>query len=254
MKNRTVLGIICILLAIVLMFAVVPWLSRKKDKSVPTVVAAVDIARGTKITEKMVKTVSLPSEYRQEHALSEVSLAVGQYAGCDMFSGDILTNEKLKENADGASDALYRLRDGEFAMTVSFSTPTKGFSGQLENGDVVRIFMQDAKEAVVSPKELRYLRVITTLTQSGESRDAAKVGTTGQEKASSVMFAVNDAQAALLFRYAAENKVFCAFVCHGSDPRAAGYLAEQDRYFAEAEKEAAGSSAIAATEEQTDGN
>ena len=233
MKNRTVLGIICIAISLVLLLFLVPWLEQKTDKTVTVVRATADIPRGTQITEEMVKTVKLHADDVQKDALKTVADAVGRYAAADIYEDDTLTAKKLKTEANAASDVLYRLRDGEIAVTVSFSNAANGFSGQLENGDIVKLFVQGEDKSVYSPAELQYLRVITTLTQNGESRDTAKVGAASgsQEKASSVMFAVNEVQAALLFRNGGSG-ISCAFVCHGSDARAEEYLAKQAAYFA----------------------
>lgn len=260
MKSRTIIGIFCILLSVGLILVAVPWLSAKEEDTVPAVCARVNIARGTKITEKMLEVVQVRKEDRRENTLTVLSGAVGNYAGCDIFAGDRLTQEKIKAEANAVSDVLYRLQDGEYAVTVSFASATKGFSGQLENGDIVKIYLDGGASGLFSPKELQYLRVITTLTQNGESRDSAKVGgkEEEQEKAASVMFAVRDIQAELLLPNAANNKAFCAFVCHGSDPRAEQYLAAQEIILREAEEARAeafdGSDVFPGEEAHTYGN
>lgn len=233
MKNRTLIGLICIVLSVVLMVFVVPRLSKIGEGTVSLVRAKTDIPRGTRITEAMVETVKVYAQDIGAKSLSDTKDAVGKFAACDMFAGDPLTAAKVKATADDASDVLYRLEEGELAVTVAFPDSARGFSGQLENGDIIKIFLTDAGNTAVSPEELHYVRVITTLTQSGESRDGAKVGTgaTSQEKASTVMLAVNAVQAGILLRYSGSTNISCAFVCHGSDARAAGYLAEQAALF-----------------------
>ena len=50
-KNRTVLGITCIVLALIICFVVSPLISRTSNKTVSVVLATVDIKSGDEITK-----------------------------------------------------------------------------------------------------------------------------------------------------------------------------------------------------------
>lgn len=59
MKNRMVLGIICMVLAVTLMFGVAPIVNRVSSQKVKIVRAVQDIAQGQQITAKDVKMVEV---------------------------------------------------------------------------------------------------------------------------------------------------------------------------------------------------
>ncbi len=229
MKNRTVIGIICIAFAFLVFFATIPMISNKTTAGTSCIRAKSKIARGSCITKEDIEVYT--SAEKHEGALNQEELIIGKYAVCDIFPGDSFTVEKLTDVSDSAAQSLCRLSDGELAVTVPVVNLSAGFSGQLENGDIVRVFIRKDTGSEV-PDELQYVRVITTVTSEGVSRDGAKAGSQQADALpASVMLAVNDEQASILFSHCADSSLYLAFVCHSYDGRAQGYLDTQKAYF-----------------------
>ncbi|MBQ2512041.1 MAG: hypothetical protein II534_01635 [Clostridia bacterium] len=232
MKNRTVIGIICIGVAMLISFVGIPLAARRADATVEIVRTLAAVEKGQPVRADMLETVRVGKSGLPEGILTDVKDAVGKYASCDMVRGDWVTSSKLTTDAVSAAGALRRLAPGELAVTVAVTSFADGFSGQLTNGDIVSVYVTSSKIRAFSPPALRYLRVITTVTGGGVNRDGA--GSDGQgeyELPETIMFAVNPEQAAELFEYSGTASVCCAFVCHGSDPEAASYLEQQRQWF-----------------------
>ena len=232
MKNRTVIGIICIAASLIIAFAVLPAVSGRMNGTVSVLRLRRDVPAGSILTRDDLEQISVGALNLPQDVISDLSRAVGKYAAGQLFAGDLLTGAKLRDRADGAADRLSRLEEGEMAVTVAISSFAAGFSGQLSNGDLVRIYVS-GREGTFSPEELSCVRVITTVTGEAALRDSAGVsGQDGMSLPASIMFAVNPEQAAKLFEYSSSSSVCCAFLCHADDEKAEGYLAAQQEWFA----------------------
>ena len=55
MKNRTIIGVICLVLAIIVTFVVAPLINRLADDTEEVVIVLQDIKQGSIITEEMVE-------------------------------------------------------------------------------------------------------------------------------------------------------------------------------------------------------
>ena len=55
MKNRTIIGVICLVLAIIVTFVVAPLINRLADDTEEVVIVLQDIKQGSVITEEMVE-------------------------------------------------------------------------------------------------------------------------------------------------------------------------------------------------------
>ncbi len=224
-KSRTAVGIICLALSFILFFAVAPALSGASAGTAEEIYASEYIPRGRLIEEGMLKKRTVRGGV--PGALGDLSAAVGKYAAVDIVEGDCILPAKLTDRASGAADVLGSLRDGEYAVTLEISSFSGAFSGQLENGDVLRIYVNGDGGAYV-PDELNFVRVISTVTSDGTVRDNMSMrDPDGNPLPASVMFLVCDRQAALLFSFDNKVRYNCAFVCHGTDRRAEGYLERQ---------------------------
>ena len=67
MKNRTVLGIICIALAILTVFVVSPVVNRFTDGETTVIRLAEDVKRGTKITKEDIEDVKVKELIDEKH-------------------------------------------------------------------------------------------------------------------------------------------------------------------------------------------
>ncbi|MDD2287067.1 MAG: SAF domain-containing protein, partial [Paludibacter sp.] len=87
MKNRAIIGIICIVLAVVTMFGVAPLVNKVAAGKTSIVRITQDIPQGTVITEDMVTIVEIGKTGLQENAVTDPKVVIGKYAVCDIKSG-----------------------------------------------------------------------------------------------------------------------------------------------------------------------
>ena len=234
MKNRTVLGLICILIALIITFAVAPLVNRVADKRIDIVRLKSDISQGYKISEEDIELVSVGAYNLPSDVITQSSDVIGKYASCDLMSGDWLTPSKLSETSDSAED-IFRTLDGtKQAISITISSFAGGLSGKLENGDIISLVVYDKSlgEALIPP-ELTYVRVITTTTADGFDKDELSANDDGTyDLPTTVTLLVNSEQAKLLTMYENTAKIHADLVYRGDDETAKKFLDAQDEYFA----------------------
>lgn len=233
MKNRTILGLVCILLAVTVMFGVAPVVNRLAAQKVQIVRVTRDIPQGTQITAADVAAVEVGGYNLPKSVLKDTRAVTGKYAACDIKSDDYLLPSMLTGTADSAGDVLNTLDGTEQAVSVSISDFACGLSGKLKNGDIVSVIVTQNKATSI-PRELTYVRVVTTTTSKGSDEDkqaASKDGTADQP--STVTLLVNAEQAKLLAGYDADSntKVHISLVYRGDAKTARKFLDAQAAVF-----------------------
>jgi pilus assembly protein CpaB len=232
MKNRTVIGLICIAAAAAAAFGLAPALAGNAAAETVAVRAVNRIPAGTLIEEDDVETVALGAQNLPAGLVTSTAAAVGRYATVDIVPGDLVLEEKLGDESASMTFALRTLRGGELAVTVRVTSFADGFSGQLRNGDVIQLYIFDRSTGqAFLPPELSYVSVITTVTGQGRCLDDAGEADESSSLPETIMLRVNRTQASLLFGYASSASVCCAFVCHGDTAAASEYLSAQAAFF-----------------------
>ena len=234
MKNRTILGIVCIILALVLAFAAAPLLNRMTDGHTDVIRIRRSVMQGRRLTEDDIETVSVGSFHLPDDVITDRETVVGRYAACDMTRGDYLFPSKLSDTADSASD-VFRLLDGsEYAISVTIPSFAGGLSGKLQNGDIVSLIVcrnDSGGGTSFVPDELRYVRVITSTTSEGVDRDEVVRNEDGTgELPSTLTLLASPEQARLLAQYENGARIHAALVCRGNEELAGQYLAAQKAF------------------------
>ena len=62
MKNRTIIGIVCMILSVAMTFAIAPVVNRLTSDTTTVVRLKQEVGRGTKITEDQVETVKVKTD------------------------------------------------------------------------------------------------------------------------------------------------------------------------------------------------
>ena len=233
MKNRTVIGIICIVLAVAVMFLVAPIVNNLTSDTVKVIRLSENVVQGTAISEKNLETVEVKSNTVTDGVLTKASDIVGKYAVSNLYKGDYLTTAKLSGEANTADSAFASLDGSKVAVSVTIDSFAAGLSGKLQNGDIISLIVvnKDSKEAVI-PAEFKYLRVITTTTAGGVDKDSVVKNEDGTfELPTTVTVLVNTKQAKLLALYESETTMQVALVYRGDKETANKFLAKQDEYF-----------------------
>jgi len=233
MKNRTIIGIVCIVLALAVTFGVAPLVNKLADSRVEIVRLTKDVARGHIIAEADIEMITVGAYNLPSDVITETEAAVGLFAACDLKAGDYLLPAKISTESDSADDVFSTLSDGNQAVSITIASFAGGFSGKLENGDIIRLYVFDGETNEVNiPQELQYVRVITTTTADGNDKDEIVRNEDGTYTMPTTMtLLVNEAQAKCLVSFENKDTIHAALICRGDSKRAEKLLAEQNQYF-----------------------
>ena len=233
MKNRTIIGIVCIIAALVVTFAVAPLVNSLADSKVEIVRVTRNVTQGHQISDSDVEVIKVGGYNLPAEVIKRKDVVVGQFAATDLKAGDYLLPSKLTTTADNADDIFRTLNGDRQAISIPIQTFAGGLSSKLENGDIVQlvVYQNDKKEAFV-PGGLTYVKVITTTTSAGTDRDELTVNEDGTyELPSTVTLLVNQAQAKLLVQYENNGRIHVDLVYRGDEATAQKFLEAQDAYF-----------------------
>lgn len=233
MKNRTIIGIICIVLALVVTFAVAPLVNKLAESKVDIVRMKSDVVQGHQISENDVELVKVGGYNLPSDVILKKENVVGRFAATDLKAGDYLLPSKLTTTSDKANDVFRTLNGDKQAISITIQTFAGGLSGKLENGDIVQlvVYENDTSRAIM-PGALTYVRVITTTTAEGADKDELTVNEDGTyELPSTVTLLVNREQAKLLVEYENSGKIHADLVFRGDEATAQKFLAAQEEYF-----------------------
>ena len=136
MKNRTVIGIVCIILAVAVTFVVSPLVNKISDQKTEVIRFTADVGHGVKITEEHIELVEISNSALPDKTIKSKEAVVGKYATADLFKGDIATESKITDNANTANDIMASLKGDKIAMSITINSFAGGLSGKLENGDI----------------------------------------------------------------------------------------------------------------------
>ena len=169
LKNRTVVGVICILLSLLICFGLTPLFNRAVSQKAEIIRVVQPIRAGDKITESMVQTVEVGGYNLPEDVLRQKESAVGKYATADLAVGDYIIPTKLSDAPAAENAYLYNLDGSQQAISVSIKSFAEGLSGKLQSGDIVSVIAPDYKQQgqTVVPAELQYVEVISVTASSG---------------------------------------------------------------------------------------
>ena len=104
MKNRTLIGIVCIILAVVITFGVSPMINKMTEGKTEVVSFAKNVSQGAAITDDDIQTVKIAKSALPEKAIKEKSEVVGKYANSDLYKGDIATPAKITDSGCSGFD------------------------------------------------------------------------------------------------------------------------------------------------------
>ena len=233
MKNRTIKGIICIVLALIVTFAVAPVVNRVAESKVDIIRMTKDVARGHQISENDIDVVKVGGFNLPDDVIQKKETVVGKFSTTDIKAGDYLLPSKLTTVSDSANDVFRTLDGTKQAISITIQTFAGGLSGKLQNGDIVQlvVYQRDRSRAEL-PVELTYVKVITTTTADGTDKDELTVNEDGTyELPSTVTLLVNQAQAKLLVEYENSGRIHADLVYRGDEATAQKFLDAQDDYF-----------------------
>ena len=87
-KNRTVIGVICIILSLIICFAVTPLFNKSMSQKTEIVRVVKEIHLGDEITKDMVRMVEVGGYNLPEGVVKDTATVIGRFASADMVPGD----------------------------------------------------------------------------------------------------------------------------------------------------------------------
>ena len=233
MKNRTIIGIVCIVLALVVTFAVAPLVNKLSDSRTDIVRLKNDIVQGHMIQESDIEIVTVGSTGLPTNIITKKEAVVGKFAACDLKANTELLQSMISDKSDSADDVFHTLDGKKQAISITISSFAGGLSGKLENGDIVSlvIFENETNEATI-PGGLTYVKVITTTTAEGFDKDELTPNEDGTyELPTTLTLLVNPTQAKMLVEYENRGVIHADLVYRGDSKTAQKFLDAQDLYF-----------------------
>ena len=119
MKNRTIIGIICLILAILVTFVVAPLINRLVEDTEEVVIILQDMKQGAQITEDMVELSSFPKDKIPAGAIGETKDVLGKYAASNLYAGDCMTQAKITADGNTAEDVFATLDGSKVAISIT---------------------------------------------------------------------------------------------------------------------------------------
>ena len=257
-RNRTVIGVLCILLALIICFGVTPLFSRSASEKTEIVRVTKDIKEGDEITAEMVQTVEVGAYNQPQNLMTDKKEVIGKYATADLAAGDYILSSKLSAVPAAENAYLYNLDGTKQAISVTIKSFATGLSGKLESGDIVTVIVADyqGKGETAIPPELQYVEVISVTASSGYDANTGEV-VDEKELPSTVTLLVTTEQAKVLAELEQDSELHLALVYRGTPENAAKFIAAQDalieELYAKPEPENSGETAEGTESKESEG-
>ena len=257
-RNRTVIGVLCILLALIICFGVTPLFSRSASEKTEIIRVTKDIKEGDEITAEMVQTVEVGAYNLPQNLMTDKKDVVGKYVTADLAAGDYILSSKLSAVPAAENAYLYNLDGTKQAISVTIKSFATGLSGKLESGDIVTVIVADyqGKGETAIPPELQYVEVISVTASSGYDANTGEV-VDEKELPSTVTLLVTTEQAKVLAELEQDSELHLALVYRGTPENAAKFIAAQDalieELYAEPKPENSGETAEGTESKESEG-
>ncbi len=238
LKNRTVLGVVCIALSLIICFAITPLFNASKSSTTKIVRVKNDLKIGQQITSKDVEFVEVGAYNLPGEVVKNYDEVVGKYASAEMIKGEYVLSAKISDSPASENAYLYGLTGEKRAMSITIPSFAGGLSGKLISGDIVSVIAVDYKEQgeTVVPDELQYVEVIAVTDKKGNDDETVTVKPDGEEETElpeTVTLLVTPVQANILAELEAEGEIHLALVFRGTAENAQKFINAQEEILAE---------------------
>lgn len=196
-QNRIFLGSMCILLAAVVAFFVIPGINKSKNNTEKIIKFSSDVYAGTQIKEDMVTETEVGSFGLPKSVIKNKDDIVGKYAICDIKADDLILSDKISDYA--ANERLDRIyENGQKLITVSIESIAAGVGNHIKAGDIVSVIYYKDNNAIRKP-ELNNIEVYSVRNSEAVDIDDSGIDNEAKDKiASTITLIVNNTQAEAL--------------------------------------------------------
>lgn len=236
LKNRIVIGLLCIITALIICFGLTPMFNNALTSKVELVRVTTEIKKGDQIAAGMITTVDTGGYNLPSDVVYKKDDVIGKYANADLYKGDYILKSKLSDTVLLKNEYLSGLNGKNRAISISIKSFAAGLSGKLENGDIISLIASDVGESreTKTPDELQYVEVIATTDSKGvdqdvqEKKDNSK-DSEDSELASTITVLATPEQARFLADLEQNGKLHAALVYRGNSETAKKFLDAQER-------------------------
>lgn len=243
LKNRTVLGLICIVLSLIICFGLTPMFNRAVTAQVEIVRVVRNIRPGEMITADMVTTVKVGGHNLPSDVLRQTENAVGRYSLYGLRAGDYILSGKLSDAPIAQFAYLHDLDGTQEAISITIKSFAAGLSGKLEAGDIISVIATDFGDfrATVAPPELRYVQVLAVTDSKGNDAEPNTHSRNDEDRElpSTVTLLVYPEQAIILAELEARGRIHFTLVFRGSEENRDKFLQAQSEFIFPPEDEEA---------------
>lgn len=282
-RNKMFLGTLCIVLALIIGFAVVPAYNAQTRKTVKVYRAKTTIYEYQAITKdnlsSLVEQVEVGAYGLPAGAVKNKNALIGKLAKSTIVQGDNILGGQLMTSDENANEFLNQLSaKGEQAVSVTMPTLASSLSGRIQTGDVVRVLTFEKAAAQSQPAssgssfsngitgnqaqsdttdktpvqypDLQYLQIVGLSAKDGspvnglETTTHSTDGKTNIVLPFTVTFACTETQANELAEIEKKNDLYLVFVARGAQ---AEKIIQQQSTQAASNSASSGSSAASAT-------
>ena len=242
LKNRTVLGVICIALALIICFAITPLFNASKSSTMRIVRVKNDLKIGQEITAKDIEIVEVGAYNLPSELVKKSEAVVGKYAAAEMIKGEYVLAAKISDTPASENAYLYGLTGEKRAISITISSFAGGLSGKLISGDIVSVIAVDYRETgeTIVPDELQYVEVIAVTDKKGNDEETTTIKPDGEEETSlpeTVTLLVTPEQANILAELEAQGEIHVALVYRGTAENAQKFVDAQEKFLEELKAE-----------------
>lgn len=237
LKNRTFIGISCIVLSLIICFGLTPLFNSALTAQTEITRIKTEIKKGELITADRLETIKVGAYNLPANILKKQSDISGKYALADLQKGDYVLSTKLSNNPLAEFEYLSTLDGTKQAMSITIKSFAAGLSGKLEAGDIVTLIASDYgdRQETTIPPELQYVYVLAVTSEEGNDKEytVSQVSNKDDQKKelpSTITVLVCPTQAKLLADMEAKAKLHVALVYRGGKEQSKKFLDTQDKY------------------------
>ena len=233
MRNRTIIGIVCVALAAVMMFGITPLVNTVSSGKIEVAQVVRRIEQGQLITAEDVTKVQIGSLGVRDTVIKDEKQVVGKYAAVTIVPNNCIYLEMVSDDSDSADSVFRQLNGAQQAISITIPNFANGLSGKLKNGDIVSVVVVSENQSVI-PAELTYVKVITTTTAKGADNDQLTANEDGTvDLPATATLLVTPAQAKLLALHDHKSKIYLTLVYRGDSEIAGKFLEAQNEVLAQ---------------------
>lgn len=245
-RNRTVLGILCIVISLIICFGIVPFVNRGLSSKTRIVRMKANAQAGTQITSSNAEEVEVGKYNLPDNVIRSLKEVEGKYLTVDVCDGDYLLSTKVSDTPAKENEYLYNLNGEKQAMSITINKFAEGLSGKLMSGDIVSVIVSDFRKTgqTIIPTELKYVEVIAVTAKSGNDANTEE---TKQQKTdddeeverelpTTVTVLVTPEQSKILAMLEAESEMHLSLVYRGDEATGKKLIDAQDEVLKEIEE------------------